>query len=420
MKRNQSTSYLSFLVGSVCIALATLDFDHTNSVHAAVWIGPITADTTGWNNSANWSGGVPNDAGGIGASIGAAPMNFSAVGANAEFLTVGGAGGLSIQGGDLIYNGDGLIGTTAFTNGAGVVNQSAGTITQYGGGAGLLIGHNLPGEWNLSGGTLNVRVNTIIGHSAGSSNSKLSVTDTGVLNVNHSTGTQSMIIGNAAGTSREFSYTGGVGSSVTIKNDLRVGPLAAGTLTLGGAGGVFNQGGNLTFDRDDSQLHVVLGASNVAPIGGGLNAFNTLNAGTVNGTLMFIKTDGAGITGADLGVTLDVDLAPGSYAWKVIDIFPTGTYGVSGVYFEDNLVGGPGAVGYFNGLPNNTSFSVFSTPTNTEYTFLINYDGGSGNDLVLSTTVIATVPEPTAFALGIASAMCLGALIWKRRRNANG
>jgi hypothetical protein len=360
------------------------------------------------------AGGPTHAAVWIGASVNAAnPMSFSAVGANAEFLTVGGGGTLGIVGGDLIYNGDGLIGTTVLGGGAGtgVVNQSAGTITQYGGGAGLLVGHNQPGQWNLSAGTLNVRVNTWIGHSAGSGGSAMSVSGTGVYNATFASGAQSLVIGNAA--AGTFRYSGGAGSSVTVKSDLRVGLGAAGTLELEGSGGVFNQGNNLTFDRDDSTLSVVLNASNLG-VSGPFNLFNTLNTGTVGGTLMMIKTDPAAVTGSDLAVTLDVDLAPGTYAWKVIDIIPAGTYGVSGVYFEDNVTAGAGPIGYFNGLLDDATFTVFSTPTSTAYTFRIDYDGGSGNDLVLSTTVVAPVPAPAALPAG-AALLALGAM--RRRRD---
>ncbi len=371
---------------------------------AAVWVGAPAGD---WFTAGNWSSPatVPTT-GGEGATIRDNTMDFSAPGATARFLAVGGPGVLNILGGDLTYVGDGLVGSTsASTNGAGTVNQSAGTVTQTGGGVGLIVGHTRVGEWNLSGGTLNPRVQTYLGWDTNdASGSKIAVTGTGVFS-----GGQSVLIGRSG----EFSYTGGTGSGVAIQNDLRVGlnrngAAAPGTLTLGGAGGTFNLGSNLTFDHSESKLNVVLDASNVPSVGGGLNAFNTLNA---NGTIMMIKTDPAGVTGADLNVVLDVDLPLGSYEWKIIDLIGTGEYGVSGTYFQDNYTAAAGPAGYFNGLANDATFSVFSTPTNTEYTFRINYDGGSGNDLVLSTTGI---PEPGTWLL-LLSALACGMLVRRRR-----
>ena len=78
---------------------------------------------------------------------------------------------VDITGGDLVYTGDGLWGSGiagASTGdpdpgadppvlGSATINQTGGTITQTGGGAGFLVGHNRPATYNISDGTVIVQ-----------------------------------------------------------------------------------------------------------------------------------------------------------------------------------------------------------------------------------------------------------------------
>lgn len=112
------------------------------------------------NNGANWSAGLPSDAAGRGVIVTSTPLTIDQVFANggddrSEFFISGSGGTTIAAGGDMTYLGDGLFGTTiASAGGATVVTHTGGTLTQDGGGAGLLVGHNAVGTYNISGGNL--------------------------------------------------------------------------------------------------------------------------------------------------------------------------------------------------------------------------------------------------------------------------
>ena len=135
-----------------------------------------------WNDGLNWGGGdftggpgaVPDQAGSIGAAVGAVPLTINQSGLTALYMIVNNQ--VDITGGDLVYTGDGLWGSgigggsggdpdpddpddpdDPVVLGMATVNQTGGTLTQTGGGAGFLVGHNRPAEYNISGGSIVVQ-----------------------------------------------------------------------------------------------------------------------------------------------------------------------------------------------------------------------------------------------------------------------
>lgn len=405
--------------GAVLVALHGM----SDSATAGRWNGPLTADTAAWNTGGNWvnenAGVVPSDAGNVGATIRAAnPMDFSAVGATAEYLTV--SGSLTFSGGDLTYNGDGLIGTTVFTAGNGVVTQTGGAVLQTGGGAGLLIGHNQPGQWDISGGTLQSNTPLVLGWDPGGTgqllisgtgavtsgnqtvvgrNASSSITQTGgslTANTNNfllgngaqGTYTQtggtfdlnsSMVIGNAGVAAHAYNVSGS--SIVDIQSDLRVGLNVAGALSVTGSSATFAVGNNATFDQVDSVFNVGI----TSP-----TAFSTVTVGGGLGTLV--------ATGADLNVTINSASDPlVSQIWTIIN--NTNATGAMLTF--------PGAVpvGVTDGfnlgssatlLSEGSTFNVINSATLSTINLEISYVGGSGNDLTLTVLGVTPVPEPTA------------------------
>ena len=124
-------------------------------------------DPDDWFDAGNWDvqdgggtgPGVPSQAGNIGAVfVGGTPYTMTgagATGATSLFFVVGGTDTLTIEGGDLTYDGDGLIGTDLFSaGGATNVTQTGGAITQQAGSNGLLIGHQATATWDISGGSM--------------------------------------------------------------------------------------------------------------------------------------------------------------------------------------------------------------------------------------------------------------------------
>ena len=157
------------------------------------------ADAADWFDAGNWETadaggtgpGVPSQSGGIGAVFNSGtPYTITAAGttsADSQFLVVGGADALTVTGGDLTYTGDGLIGTTAFgLPGATNVTQTGGSIIQQGGGAGLLIGHNAPAAWDISGGSILVEATSPrlqIDWLDGAPGSELNISGTGLVDL---------------------------------------------------------------------------------------------------------------------------------------------------------------------------------------------------------------------------------------------
>ena len=360
----------------ICLALTiALVAGKSREAAGAVWTN-ATANGN-WFDPNNWSPAtVPSDPGNIGASISATTLNFNFAGATAEFLAVGGAGNFNVTGGSLSYTGDGLVGSaSALTNGSGVVNQSAGTITQTGGGVGLLIGHTRPGTWNLSGGSVIAATNVYLGFSAAAPGT-LNISGNGLFDANSSVLVASNNTFNAGGPGAINITDSG---RLDVALDLRVGIANSGSLSVTGPNAAVVVGNNLTFDRPDSSLSVTLTDGN----------FTSITTGGVTGTIINPN--------ADLLVDLAVDLAPGSYQWTIID----------------NLNAAGSNLGTFSGFADDSVFQV--TGVNDTYDFTINYNGGSGNDLVLSTFVAgAAVPEP----LSVVAWLVVGAaaMLFGRRR----
>ena len=132
------------------------------SVRAATWNNSQADGDI--NNAANWGGTFPSDATGEGAIVGATPLVinqvFSNGGDNRSQYLITGVGGMTVAaGGSFTYLGDGLLGSTVggAGGGASTITHTGGTLTQDGGGAGCLIGHNRVGTYNISGGNLYVQ-----------------------------------------------------------------------------------------------------------------------------------------------------------------------------------------------------------------------------------------------------------------------
>jgi hypothetical protein len=146
---------------TLCLMLLLTFFSRAT---ASTWLN--TAADDDWNNTANWGGGdftggagvVPTQAGNVGVAVRTAPLTLNQSGLTSLYMIVNGP--VNVLGGDLVYTGDGLwgsaIGGAAGGSGA-VINQSGGTITQTGGGAGFLIGHNVGATYTMTGGSLIVQ-----------------------------------------------------------------------------------------------------------------------------------------------------------------------------------------------------------------------------------------------------------------------
>ena len=135
-----------------------------STTHASTWTNATGDDD--WFNPDNWGGGdmtggpgeVPDVTRSNGCFVGPVPLNFNSVGATSMYMIANNE--VTISGGDLTYTGDGLWGCD-FGDGLGYcrATQTGGTVTQTGGGAGFLIGHNLgdannPSTYSISGGQL--------------------------------------------------------------------------------------------------------------------------------------------------------------------------------------------------------------------------------------------------------------------------
>jgi len=145
----------------------------TSTAVASTWTN--LAANGDWNDPLNWGAGdftggvgvIPDQAGSIGVSVGAVPLTINQSGLSSLYMIINGE--VDITGGDLVYTGDGLWGS-GISDGAGggdpdpdgdpavlgsaTVNQTGGTITQTGGGAGFLVGHNRAATYNISGGSV--------------------------------------------------------------------------------------------------------------------------------------------------------------------------------------------------------------------------------------------------------------------------
>lgn len=149
-------------------AVALVGLARGDRAAASTWTNG--AGDNNWNNTANWGGGdfsggagiVPSTAGGIGAAVGAVPLTINQAGLTAQYMIVNNA--VNITGGDFTYVGDGLWGSSIGGGAGGIgmatITQTAGTVTQTGGGAGFLIGHNLPTTYSISGGSVVVQSTT--------------------------------------------------------------------------------------------------------------------------------------------------------------------------------------------------------------------------------------------------------------------
>ena len=178
-----------------CVAMLLLGV--TAPSGASTWTNADADDD--WNNPNNWGGGdftggpgvVPTQGGNIGAAIGAAPLEINQAGLTSLYLIVNNQ--VDITGGDLIYTGDGLLGSDLGGGAGGVgmatINQTGGTITQTGGGSGFLVGHSLSADYSISGGSVVVQ-NTAPSLSVdwtldgtASAASSLNISGTGVVDV---------------------------------------------------------------------------------------------------------------------------------------------------------------------------------------------------------------------------------------------
>jgi len=122
----------------------------------------LGANPADWFDAGNWDGGVSPQSGSKGAVfVSSTPYTVTAAGtsgADSQFLVVGGPNSLTVEGGEVTYTGDGLIGTTAYSAGGETnVTQTGGTFIQQGGGVGLLVGHNAGSSWDISGGQIEVQ-----------------------------------------------------------------------------------------------------------------------------------------------------------------------------------------------------------------------------------------------------------------------
>ncbi len=180
-------------IQTVAVAGLILALGGAASVRAATWNNSQADGDI--NNAANWGGTFPSDATGEGAIVGATPLVINQVfnngGDNRSQYLITGVGGMTVAaGGSFTYLGDGLLGSTAggAGGGASTITHTGGTLTQDGGGAGCLIGHNAVGTYNISGGNLYVLPtlgcpSLTIRHSAGSDGSSLNISGTGQVDV---------------------------------------------------------------------------------------------------------------------------------------------------------------------------------------------------------------------------------------------
>lgn len=289
---------MKFRVQSVAVAGLILALTEVGFVSAATWDNSVGDNNI--NNAANWGGTFPNDASGEGAVVTATPLvinqAFNNGGDNRSEYLVAGTGGITIEaGGELTYFGDGLLGTTAFSaGGACTITHTGGTLTQDGGGAGCLIGHNSVGTYNISGGNLYVLPTAptlTISHSGGSNGSSLNISGTGLVEVE--TGVNLVV--NAGGT---LNVTGG---GLLIWHGRTVG------VDSPGAGTILAQATQVGSDIHFTALPpitvgTVIGVDfgPTAPLGN-YNQYSSTGGGTIAANTMF-NTSGVLVPGVSLTV----------------------------------------------------------------------------------------------------------------------
>ena len=159
------------IVARACLAATLLGLARLQAPsEASTWTN-ILGDGD-WTNGLNWGGGdftggpgaAPDQAWSTGAAVGDVPFTFNQAGSTSLYMIVNNV--VDIIGGDLVYTGDGLwgsgIGGASLGDpdpdngvfGQATINQTGGTLTQTGGGAGFLVGHNRPATYNISGGSV--------------------------------------------------------------------------------------------------------------------------------------------------------------------------------------------------------------------------------------------------------------------------
>ena len=288
-------------IQTVAVAVLILALGGAASVCAATWNNSQADGDI--NNAANWGGTIPS--GTEGAVVGpTTPLAINQVFTNgtdnrAAYLVTGAAGLTIAAGGSFIYTGDGLLGSTGFgAGGASTITHTGGTLTQDGGGAGCLIGHNAVGTYNISGGNLNVVSNCPalqIDHSGGSDGSSLNISGTGRVDV----GDGVDLVINAGGT---LTVTGDgllVWHNRTVDQALFAGSLSA---------QITQVGSNVHFTApvtapepigDGTVIGVDFGPA--APVGN-YNQYNRTSGGTM-GVGTVINTSGAVVSGISLTIT---------------------------------------------------------------------------------------------------------------------
>jgi len=155
------------------------------SVRAADTIWNNTLADGDINNAANWSGGLPSQAGTIGATVSTTPLvinqAFNNGGDNRSLYLIVNNSLTIADGGSFTYFGDGLLAWGV----AATITHTGGTLIQDGGGAGFLMGLNVVCTYNISGGNLYVQgtCKTLTVNYSGASGSSLNISGLGRVDV---------------------------------------------------------------------------------------------------------------------------------------------------------------------------------------------------------------------------------------------
>jgi len=286
------------------------------------------------------------------------PFSFLIVGAVGNAFGQGnadGTGQLDVTGGSLVQSSD-LIRIGVGRD--GIVNVSGGTLSHIGNGN-IIVGFQdagVTGELNLSGtGTFATTTSVVVGQANG----------IGIVDVRDN-------------------------STLNVVFDMRVGLSLSGPATgtaimnVSGGDATINIGGNLTFDRNTSELNVYIDDA---------NDFSTINVAGAAGT----GVNPLSLLTVDIGTNVSVN-----DSWVIIN--NTGAGSMQSITFA-----GAGTASFF-GLSEGTTFTSLDGTQ-----LMISYIGGSGNDLELVVVATRPIPEPATATLGL---LGLGGLMMRRRRMA--